>query len=262
MEQGSLSMKMIIGNWKMHLGIRESVAYARGVLHITVGHDVLPEVVICPSFTALSEVRKVLVRTRVALGAQTMGTERFGAYTGDVSVAQLDDAGCGFVLIGHSERRAMNGETDAVVNTKMKLIAQTSLVPILCVGEPKAARDAGNAEAYVIGQIHEALRGVTLSSSSRLIVAYEPLWAIGKGEAATVADVVAMHTAIRNALKTLYKTIALQVIYGGSVDGAHAYQLLREQSIDGVLVGGASLKIHEFEAIVNAGREVMTAQNI
>lgn len=246
----------------MHLGIRESVAYARGVLHTTVGHDVLPEIVICPSFTALSEVRKVLVRTRIALGAQTMGTERFGAYTGDISVAQLDDAGCGFVVIGHSERRAMNGETDTIVRAKMKCIAQTSLVPILCVGESAAVRSSENAEAYVADQIRSAFQGVPFSSVARCIVAYEPLWAIGKTETAPVADIVAMHTVIRNTVKALYPKMTLQVVYGGSVDGANAHAILREPNIDGVLVGGASIKIHEFEAIVHAGREVMMAQKI
>lgn len=255
-------MKTIIGNWKMHLGIRESIAHARGVLRSVMGHEVLPEIVICPSFTALSEVRKVLVRTRVSLGAQTMGIERFGAFTGDVSVAQLDDAGCGFVIIGHSERRAMNGETDAVVNAKMKLIAQTSLVPILCVGESKEIHAAGKAEEFVMQQLGSALRGVIMTKASRLIVAYEPIWAIGTGVSAAPADAVAMHNLIRDALKKLGVHATVQVIYGGSVDGANAYSFLREPGIDGVLVGGASVKIHEFETIVNAGRDVMIAQNV
>lgn len=257
-------MKTIIGNWKMHLGIRESVAHARGVLRSVMGHEVLPEIVICPSFTALSEVRKVLVRTRVALGAQAMGTERFGAFTGDVSVAQLDDAGCGFVIIGHSERRAMNAESDTVVNAKMKLITQTSLVPVLCVGESKDVRSAGKAEVFVAQQIEAALRGVTINASSRLIVAYEPIWAIGTGLSATPADAIAMNVSIREAVKKAFgaKSIALSVVYGGSVNGENAYQFLREPSIDGVLVGGASIKIHDFEAIIAAGRDVMIAQNV
>jgi len=255
-------MKTIIGNWKMHLGIRESLAHARGVLRSIMGHDVLPEIVICPSFTALSETRKVLVRTRVALGAQTMGTERFGAFTGDVSVAQLDDAGCRFVILGHSERRAFNGETDAIVNAKMKLIAQTSLVPILCVGEPKDVRAAGKAEEFVAQQLGVALRGVTMTPSARLIVAYEPIWAIGTGASATPTDAIAMHAVIRASLKKIGIGATAQVIYGGSVDGANAYSFLRESEIDGVLVGGASVKIHEFEAIITAGREVMIAQGV
>lgn len=249
----------------MHLGIRESLAHARGILRAMMGNEVLPEIVICPSFTALSEVRKVLVRTRVALGAQTMGTERFGAFTGDISVAQLDDVGCAFVLIGHSERRAMNGETDAVVNAKMKLIAQTSLIPVLCVGESKAERDAGNAEKVVAAQIGAALRDVAFAGArARLLVAYEPVWAIGSGVSATPADAVAMHNVIAAVLEKLLGNahVDVQILYGGSVDGANAYQFLREPEIDGVLVGGASIKMQEFETIIFAARDVMIAQDV
>lgn len=257
-------MKTIIGNWKMHLGIRESLAHARGVLLSVMGHEVNPEIVLCPSFTALSEVRKVLVRTHVSLGAQTMGVERFGAFTGDVSVAQLDDVGCGFVIIGHSERRRLNGETDAVVNAKMKLVAQTSIVPILCVGEPREIRDAGTAEEYVAQQLRAALKDVAFSSSSRLLVAYEPVWAIGTGVTPTVGEAVAMHAVIRSLVQTLVgqRVGSIAILYGGSVDGANAYQFLREPEVDGVLVGGASMKIHEFDAIVSAGRDVMIAQTL
>lgn len=257
-------MKTIIANWKMHLGIRESLAHARGVLRFIMGNETLPEIVLCPSFTALSEVRKVLVRTRVALGAQTMGTERFGAFTGDVSVVQLDDAGCTFVIIGHSERRVMNGETDDVVNAKMKLVAQTSIIPILCIGESTADRESGSAESIVIRQLTTALRGVEFARPSRLLVAYEPVWAIGSGKSANISDVVAMHRIIHETLEGLLKNmhVDVQILYGGSVNGENAYQFLREPEIDGILVGGASLKIQEFEAIVFAARDVMIAQNV
>jgi triosephosphate isomerase len=256
-------MKIIISNWKMHLGIRESLAHARGVLRSMMGNEVLPEIVLCPSFTALSEVRKVLVRTRVGLGAQTMGPERFGACTGEVSVAQLDDVGCGFVLLGHSERRIANGETDATVNIKMKLVTQTSVVPVLCVGESKADRDAGNAEAVVIKQLREALKGVMMSSSSRMVIAYEPVWAIGSGLTPTPADAVAMHIVIRGVVgECIGKAARVSVLYGGSVSAENAYQFLREPEIDGVLVGGASLKIQEFETIMYAARDVILAQTV
>ncbi|MFA6017871.1 MAG: triose-phosphate isomerase [Patescibacteria group bacterium] len=257
-------MKTIIANWKMHLGIRESLAQARGVLRFIMGNEILPEIVLCPSFTALSEVRKVLVRTRVALGGQTTGTERFGAFTGDISVAQLDDVGCTFVIIGHSERRAMNGETDDVVNAKMKLVAQTSIVPVLCVGESVPDRESGMAESTVAAQLVMALRNVEFARSSRLLVAYEPVWAIGSGKSARISDVVAMHGIIRKTLEELLKNmhVDVQILYGGSVSGENAYQFLREPEIDGVLVGGASLKIQEFEAIIFAARDVMIAQNV
>lgn len=256
-------MKTIIANWKMHLGIRESLAHTRGVLQIMMGHETFPDVILCPSFTALSEVRKVLVRTRVRLGAQTMGPERFGAFTGEVSVAQLDDAGCQWVMLGHSERRLWAGETDAMVNAKMKLIAQTSLMPILCVGEPDEVRRTGKAEEFVTRQITEALQGVRLTNSARMIVAYEPVWAIGRGTPAMVADVLAMHQLIRRVVlqHLSLKEDALSVVYGGAIDGENAYQFLREPLVNGVLVGGASMKLQEFEKILLAGRDVMLAQS-
>lgn len=255
-------MKTIVANWKMHFGIRESLAHARGVLRSIMGNETLPEIVLCPSFTALSEVHKVLVRSRVTLGAQTVGIERFGAFTGDVSVAQLDDAGCGFVIVGHSERRRMNGETDAVVNAKMKIAAQTSIVPILCVGETEDDRKNGKADEVVAAQLGAALRDVSFTST-RLVVAYEPVWAIGTGKSATPADAVAMHAVIRAVLEKLLgrMNVDVQVIYGGSVTGDNAYQFLREPEIDGLLVGGASLKLQDFEKIIFAARDVMIAQN-
>lgn len=257
-------MKMIIANWKMHLGIRESLAHARGVLRALVGNDVQPTVVVCPSFTALSEVRKVLVRTHVQLGAQTMGPERFGAFTGDVSVAQLDDVGCQYVIIGHSERRAMAGETDALVNQKMNLVSQTSITPILCVGESRDVREQGKAETHVIAQLRAALKNVHIGTSSALVIAYEPVWAIGSGVQPTPAEVVAMHTAIRAAVVEGIgvRNDQLSVVYGGSVTGENAYQYLREPMIDGVLVGSASIKLQEFSAIITAGRDVMVAQRV
>lgn len=257
-------MKIVIANWKMHLGIRESLAHARGILRSIMGNEILPEIVVCPSFTALSELRKVFVRTRVALGAQTMGPERFGAYTGEVSVAQLDDAGCTYVIIGHSERREHNGETNASVNQKMKLLAQTSLVPILCVGESSEDRDSGNALGRVAQQLTEGLQGATFTKTSKLIIAYEPLWAIGSGVSATPEDVVQMHQHIQKVAQEILKDRCGQVsiVYGGSVTGDNAYQFLREPDIDGVLVGGASLKLQEFEQIIHAARDVMIAQDL
>jgi triosephosphate isomerase len=259
-----MSMKTIIANWKMHFGIRESLAHARGILRSIMGNEVLPEIVVCPSFTALSEVRKVLVRTKIGLGAQAMGTERFGAFTGEVSVAQLDDVGCGFVLIGHSERRAMQNETDAIVQSKMKLIAQTSLVPVLCVGESREERNVGNAESIVTRQLTAALRDVVFTKASRLLVAYEPVWAIGTGVHATAADALAMCAHIRSVLEVIlaHAPVDVQVLYGGSIDGANAHDFLREPTIDGLLIGGASLKLQEFERIVFEARDVMIAQGV
>lgn len=245
-------MKTVIANWKMNLGIRESVAQTRGVLRGIQGKEVLPRLVVCPSFTALAEVRKVLVRTHVELGAQNVGPQRAGAFTGEVGAAQLEDVGCKYVIIGHSERRTHMREDDGLVHEKVKLVLESSMTPILCVGEDALA------------QIARDLKGVDVPRKGSLVIAYEPAWAIGTANAAVPADVVKMHRAIRTAVEQAIGLSGdrLTIVYGGSVDGKNAYSFLREPEIDGVLVGGASLKMHEFEAIMTAAVDVMIAQNV
>lgn len=246
----------------MNLGIRESVALARGVLRSIRGEDVSPELIICPPFTALSEVRKVLARSKVHLGAQACGTDRSGAHTGDISVAMLEDVSCSFVLVGHSERRAMNGETDEIVRQKMEVVNDSKVTPILCIGESKEVRESGEEEAFVMAQLKSALDGLILSRKQKVFIAYEPIWAIGTGEPASVGEVIEMHAMIRQeAARLLDRHEAdIVVLYGGSVDDENAYQFLREREVDGLLVGGASLKLHVFKEIVKAGTDVMVAQ--
>lgn len=255
-------MKYIIGNWKMNLGIRESVALSRGVLRSLRGQEQSPEVVLCPSFTALSEVHKVLARSRVGLGAQTCGLARSGAFTGEVAPSQLEDVGVTYVIVGHSERRMLMHESDELVQQKMELLSESKLVPILCVGEPLEVREGGEAFDYVRAQLQAALAELRWPRRQPLMVAYEPIWAIGSGEPAAVGDIVAMHQVIRDKVKT-HLTLAedgLSVLYGGSVTDENAYQYLRESEIDGLLVGGASLKLKQFSGIITAAGEVIQAQ--
>lgn len=247
----------------MHLGIRESVALARGVLRSLRGKEVAPEVIICPSFTALSEIHKVTARSRVRIGAQNCGPERMGSFTGETSTSMLEDIPCSFVIVGHSERRNQLGETNELINKKLKTIFGLSkLTPILCVGEPMDVRDSANAMQYVAGQLKTALDKVSISKNRQLIVAYEPVWAIGTGSPANIGDVVEMHQFIRSELNKITQLPARQIsiIYGGSVDADNVYQFLRESQIDGVLVGGASRKLQQFDAIIKAGIDVMEAQ--
>ncbi|MFH1712525.1 MAG: triose-phosphate isomerase [Patescibacteria group bacterium] len=255
-------MKYIIGNWKMHLGIRESVALARGVLRGLRGQEATPEVILCPPFTALSEVHKVLARSRVSLGAQNCGIKRSGAYTGEVSTLMLEDVGCAYVIIGHSERRTIFNETDELVNQKFNEVAISKLTPILCVGEPLKEREAGNAHQFVVNQIKNAFIDIRLKRKDRLFIAYEPIWAIGTGNPATVADAVEMHQLIRSTVQKLgvIDDSNLLILYGGSADGDNAYNFLREREIDGLLVGGASLKLQQFHQIMKSGGEVIQAQ--
>lgn len=255
-------MKYVVGNWKMHLGIRESVALVRGVLRGLRGKERTPEVILCPSFTALSEVHKVVARSRVALGAQNVGTERSGAFTGEVSTLMLEDVGAQYVIVGHSERRNVFGETDEMVNQKMHAVNEAKLTPILCVGESMDVRDAGEAYAHVRDQLSSALEGVRLKRSDTLFVAYEPIWAIGSGKPAAVGDIVEMHQMIREhiAKMDIVEQDKLLLLYGGSVTDENAYQYLREREIDGLLVGGASLKLQQFHGILDAAGEVIHAQ--
>jgi len=247
----------------MHLGIRESVALARGVSRSLRGQEVVPEVAVFPSFTALSEVRKALARSRVHVGAQNVGTDKQGAFTGEVSPSMLEDVGCRYALVGHSERRWVFNESSELIRQRLEACLTSHVTPVLCVGEPREVRDAGDQESFVEAQLRVALSGLSLGSSD-LFIAYEPVWAIGSGETATIAQALEMHAFIRSTVSSLLSVDPDRVplLYGGSVKPENAYQLLREREIDGVLVGGASLKIHAFADIMKAALDVITAQRI
>ena len=254
-------MKTIIANWKMNVGVRESVALARGTLLTLRGRKIAPELIICPAFIALSEVRKVVARSSVALGAQNVFWEESGAHTGEISTRMLQELNVSHVLLGHSERRAM-GETDEDVHKKLLRCLEDGIAPIVCVGETKDERDQGQAMEVVKRQITSAFQGVQIRSQ-KVFVAYEPVWAIGTGDSANVSDVMEMHTFIRSVLNDLYgdtDSKQLPIIYGGSVDPENAYGFLREIVVDGLLVGGASVKINQFKDIVSAAVNVMEAQ--
>jgi triosephosphate isomerase len=260
-------MKMIVGNWKMNVGVRESVALARGALLTLRGRKIVPEVVICPSFIALSEVRKVIARSSVGLGAQDVFWEDHGAFTGETSGRMLAEIGVTHVIVGHSERRAIFGETDEMVNKKVLRALGSQLMPILCIGETAAERAAGKERDRVREQLARALLGVRLKSPDRLIVAYEPIWAISTAQnrEAEVSDVLVMHEFVRSVISEIFPALnpgSVRVIYGGSVDGTNAYPFLRESQIDGVLVGSASIKLNQFKEIIEAAGEVLDAQHI
>ncbi len=259
-------MKYVFGNWKMNLGIRESVALGRGVARSLRGKERTPEVAVFPAFTALSEVHKALARSRVKLGAQNVGVDRSGAFSGEVSPSQLEDVGTTYALIGHSERRWKFGEDDELIARRMKACIASKVTPVLCVGEPLERREDGSHELFVADQLKAALSDVTIRKASQLIVAYEPVWSIstsGSGKVISVGDAVEMHTYIRSVLSSLVEVDVneITILYGGSVNPENAYQLLREREIDGVLVGGASLKIRAFQDILEAAMDVINAQS-
>lgn len=252
-------MKTVIGNWKMNVGVRESVALARGVLLSLRGRRHLPEVVVCPPFTALAEVRKTVARSHVALGAQDMHWEDTGAFTGEISPRMVTEAGATHVIIGHSERRHQCGETDDMVGKKLVAALSHALIPIVCVGETKEERAAGDTEAVVTRQVRAAFAQMPARGAERIFIAYEPVWAIGSGKPATPTDAAAVHAIIRKVFaeaKGADRT-KLSVLYGGSVDDKNAYSFLRETDIDGLLVGGASVKLQQFTDIIAAAADVL-----
>jgi len=256
-------MKTIIANWKMNVGVRESVALARGTLLALRGRRILPEVVICPPFIALSEVHKVVARSAVFLGAQNLFWEDHGAYTGEISGRMLSELGVSHVIVGHSERREYLAETDEMIRNKVAQAFANQLNVILCVGETASERKSGAQRERVRTQIVHVLAGVHLKSHERLIIAYEPVWAIGTGEIPEVAEVLAMNEYIRSILTNVLPEMdanKIRVLYGGSVEGNNAYPFLREQTIDGLLVGGASVKLNQLKEIIDAASEVLDAQ--
>lgn len=247
----------------MNVGVRESVALARGTLLALRGRKVTPDVFICPSFIALSEVRKVTARSSLGLGAQTVFWEEQGAFTGETSARMLAELGVTHVIIGHSERRSFFGETDGMVNKKMLAVLSHQLTPVLCIGETQNERASSLTRDRLREQLVRACSGIRLKSHDQIFVAYEPVWAIGSGHTPEVADVVALHEYIRQVVMEIIPSIhisSIHVLYGGSVDGTNAYSFLRESQVDGVLVGGASVKLTQFKDIIEAASEVLEAQ--
>ncbi|MCU0495112.1 MAG: triose-phosphate isomerase [Chloroflexaceae bacterium] len=244
---------ILAGNWKMYKTVGEAVELVEGLLagleHGAAGR----EVVVCPPFTALYPLSALLAETPIALGAQDMYPEVQGAFTGAISPVMLKDVGCRYVIIGHSERRQLFGETDESVNRKLKAALAHGLKPIMCVGESKPQRDSGQAEPVVVGQVRAGLEGLTAEQMQSLVIAYEPIWAIGTGDTATPADAQAMHAAIRATLVELYGSEVaegLRLQYGGSVKPDNIDELMAQPDIDGALVGGAALKADSFLRIV------------
>jgi triosephosphate isomerase (TIM) len=240
---------LVAGNWKMN-GLRASLgeitAMGRAVDGGAAG---AAEVAVCPPATLLAQAAYALKGGAVALGAQDCHAQTSGAFTGDISAEMIKDAGASYVIVGHSERRAVHGESDSQVRAKAEAALRVGLTVIVCVGETRAEREAGRAIEIVSGQLRGSLPpGATPSS---LVVAYEPVWAIGTGLTPTAADVAQMHAAIRALLAELYGEAGgrMRILYGGSVKPSNARELLGLANVDGALVGGASLKAADFMGI-------------
>lgn len=247
--------QIIAGNWKMHTDLAEATILVEGIKAALAEGEVSREVVVCPPFTGLSTVADLIEDTDVRLGAQNMHFEPKGAFTGEVSPLMLTDVGCHYVILGHSERREYFSESDALINQKIKAAFQYDLIPILCVGESLAQREANETQSFIDSQLTAGLEGLTAEQVSQMVIAYEPIWAIGTGKTATAEQAGEVCTAIRAKVAALFDAAtaeALRIQYGGSVKGSNAKEILSQPDIDGALVGGASLKADDFMAIIKA----------
>lgn len=248
-----LRRPLVAGNWKMH-GSRAEAERLVGSMIARGAAAGDAEVVVCPPFVHLADVGRQLAGSPIALGAQDVCAEEAGAHTGEIAASMLADLGCRYVIVGHSERRAMYGEDDALVARKFQAAQRYGLVPILCVGETLAERDAGTTRQVVLRQLDAVLAVAGSEAFSRAVVAYEPVWAIGTGRTATPAQAQEVHGLIRVRVAEKDARIAasLRVLYGGSVKADNAAQLFAMPDVDGGLVGGASLMAEEFTAICRA----------
>jgi triosephosphate isomerase len=248
---------IIAGNWKMNTDMKSAKALAEGIVEGVAGLD-LPEhfdVVLCPPFVWLPIVQGSIGSSRVKLGAQNASYEADGALTGEISISMLRSVGCEYVIVGHSERRTLFAESDLEVRRKAAAVADAGLKPIVCVGETISEREVGHVESVIDRQVREAFAGLDSTGAASYVIAYEPIWAIGTGQTATPEQAQEVHAFIRRILASLYDAgIAddISIIYGGSVNPGNAASLFAQPDIDGALVGGASLKVDSFMAIVAA----------
>jgi triosephosphate isomerase len=250
---------VIAGNWKMYKTIPESAELLRGIL-AGIGADVPGRtVVVCPPFTSLATAGEIAKGSQLRLGAQDMSEHDEGAFTGEISAAMLRSAGCAFVILGHSERRQYHAESDERVNRKATKALAAGLRPIVCVGERLEERERGVTTAVVRSQIRGTLAGFTQEEMARVVIAYEPVWAIGTGKTATPDQAQEVHAHIRDLLRQILDEGTAEktpILYGGSVKPDNAADLLRQPDIDGALVGGACLKAESFLAIVSAAKSM------
>lgn len=238
----------LAGNWKMHKTIPEAVEMVKALKEES-PQLTDAELVVIPPYTMLSEVKKVIEGSTILLGAQNIFWEEKGAFTGEVSPPMLKDAGCQYVTIGHSERRQYFGETNETVNKKIKAALTHELMPIMCIGESLEEREKGNTMDKVETQMNSGLEGLGKDEIRRIVIAYEPIWAIGTGVTATPSQAEEVHSFIRKKLTEKYgNEIASYaiILYGGSVKPANTYSILKENNINGALVGGASLEADSF----------------
>jgi triosephosphate isomerase len=243
---------IIAGNWKMNKTVAEAVSLVQD-LKMELGGVKEADIVVCPPFTALSEVSKEIISSNIRLGAQNMSENVGGAYTGEIAAGMLKEFSVRFVILGHSERRQYQKESDALVSKKALAAHAASIKPIVCIGETLAERESGKMEHVLETQVRGSLAGLTREQMEETVLAYEPVWAIGTGKTATTAQAQEAHLFIRNQLVAMFDEATarrVRIQYGGSVKAANARELMAQPDVDGALVGGASLETRSFADIV------------
>ncbi|VAX26347.1 Triosephosphate isomerase [hydrothermal vent metagenome] len=245
---------IVAGNWKMNKDLNESVALISEIKNL-LSEDTDVKMIVCPPYTSLETVNTLIKDTNIGLGAQNMCAADSGAFTGAISASMIKSVGCEYVILGHSERRTIFGETDELINAKIKKALENSLIPIFCIGETLEERESGEMKSVIERQVKEGLNDISADQLSQMIVAYEPVWAIGTGKTATPDQAQEVHAFIRGLLTEMYSSefadnVTIQ--YGGSVKPDNAKELLSQPDIDGALVGGACLKADSFVAIAKA----------
>jgi triosephosphate isomerase len=247
--------KVIAGNWKMNNDLKETQNLLSKLTSGLSLDNLNCDVIVCPPYTSLLEAYSLLKDTKIKIGAQNMHFESSGAFTGEISASMLKSVGCEYVILGHSERRTIFGETDELINSKIKKANSSGLKPIFCVGELLEEREAGITEKVIEKQIRSGLKEISPEEMGNLIIAYEPVWAIGTGKTASPEQAEEVHKFIRGLINDKYGTSVSDKIviqYGGSVNNKNARELLSQKDIDGALVGGASLKADAFIEIIQA----------
>jgi triosephosphate isomerase len=243
---------LIAANWKMYKTVGEAISLAKSVQEET-GPCTDREVVIAPAYTALKAVRDILKQQGYCLAAQNCHWEENGAFTGEISPIMLKDLGCEYVIVGHSERRQLFGETDETVRLKVRSVFKAGMTPVVCVGEVLDQREQGKTFEVVAGQIEKALNGLIPLQAERLVIAYEPVWAIGTGRTATPGQAQEVHSFIRETIASLFNKGVekrVRILYGGSVKPSNIDELMAEPYVDGALIGGASLEVGSFKRLV------------
>ena len=247
--------KVIAGNWKMNNDVKGTQNLLSKLSSGLSMENLNCDVIVCPPFTSLFEAQQLLKDTKIKIGAQNMYYESSGAFTGEISASMLKSVGCEYVILGHSERRTIFGENDEIINKKIKKAIESGLKPIFCIGELLEEREAGITKKIIEKQVKSGLNDISSEEMTRIIIAYEPVWAIGTGKTASPEQAEEVHEFIRNLIKEKYGiSISEKIViqYGGSVNSNNARDLLFQENIDGALVGGASLKVDSFIGIVQA----------